>query len=130
MINGNILPGLSHSSYTNLKVGKISNHDATLLIMASSPDGLSKTREVIEALRKWRGNDTLKFTYLFNTSSFGGYGFVGKDVNSVSNQVYHCSEHGDCYTQRRTYWYRVKNGTYRLTLKGFLRLAELEAQLS
>ena len=126
MINGNILPGLSHSSYTNLKVGKISNHDATLLIMASSPDGLSKTREVIEALRKWRGNDTLKFTYLFNTSSFGGYGFVGKDVDSTYNTVYSYPSN----TQRRTYWYRVKNGTYRLTLEGFRRLAELEAQLS
>ena len=126
MINGNILPGLSHSSYTNLKVGKISNHDATLLIMASSPDGLSKTREVIEALRKWRGNDTLKFTYLFNTSSFGGYGFVGKDVDATRNTVYSYPRN----TQRRTYWYRVKNGTYRLTLEGFRRLAELEAQLS
>jgi len=126
MINGNILPGLSHSSYTNLKVGKISNHDATLLIMASSPDGLSKTREVIEALRKWRGNDTLRFTYLFNTSSFGGYGFVGKDVDATYNTVYSYPHN----TQRRTYWYRVKNGTYRLTLEGFRRLAELEAQLS
>ena len=132
MINQGILSSLKHSSVTNLKSRKISNHDAALLVIASSPDGIAKTHEVIKQLQAWRGQP-LAFTYLWNTSQSGGYGFVGRNVNSVSNEVYHYpSGHSgsDCTTQRRTYWYRVKNGQYRLTLEGFRRLAELQDQLS
>lgn len=124
MINASHLQSLTHSRTTNLKKGKINNHDATLLIIASKEDGITKTGDVIKQLQAWRG--PAKFAYLWNTSGFGGYGFVGKDVNSSSNPVESfCSKH-----QRRTYWYRVKRGTYRLTLEGFRRLAELQDQLS
>jgi hypothetical protein len=131
MINQGILSSLKHSSITNLKSRKINNHDAALLIIASS-DGIAKSPEVIKQLQVWRGQP-LTFVYLWNTSQSGGYGFVGRDVNSVSNEVYHCPtgrSGSDCTTQRRTYWYRVKKGQYRLTLEGFRRLAELQDQLS
>ena len=102
--------------------------------MAEVPGGLSKTGQVIRALRNWRG-EKLAFVYLFNTSGSGGYGFVGKSVDSISNAVYRTCTlkkgklvNGSA-TQRRTYWYRVKNGTYALTLQGFLRLSELQDQL-
>ena len=68
----------------------------------------------------------LAFAYLWNTSIHGGYGFVGKDVNSSTNRVESFYEEH----QRRTYWFRVKRGKYALTLEGFRRLAELQAQLS
>jgi hypothetical protein len=128
-INTLTLSNVVHSSRTALNYSRVTNHDAALLILHKL-GGTATSKEIKKHLQAWRTQDNLAFTYLFNTSAHGGYGFVGKDVNSVSNQVYHCSEHGDCYTQRRTYWYRVKNGTYRLTLEGFRRLAELEAQLS
>lgn len=132
MINASLLPNLRHCQVTNLKKGKINNHDAALLAIASATDGLATSKEVIKQLKQWRAKP-LAFTYLWNTSIHGGYGFVGKDVNSVSNKVYHHAAFGkdnDCTTNRRTYWYRVKNGTYRLTLEGFRRLAELQDQLS
>lgn len=129
MIN---LSSLSHSQVTNLKAGKISNHDAALLVMHKS-GGMVTSKDIKAALKDFRRNPSLHFTYLFNTSQSGGYGFVGKDVNSVSNEVYHYPSvlaGGGCTTQRRTYWYRVKPGTYALTLEGILRLGELQAQLT
>ena len=131
MIN---LKNLTHSQVTNLKLGKINNHDATLIIMAAVPGGLAKTGQVVRELREWR-QEKRAFVYLFNTSGSSGYGFVGKNVDSVSNTVYRTCilKKGKLVngsvTQRRTYWYRVKNGTYALTLQGFLRLSELQDQL-
>ena len=84
MIN---LKNLTHSQVTNLKLGKINNHDAALLIMAAVPGGLAKTGQVVRELREWRG-EKLAFVYLFNTCGNGGYGFVGKNVDSISNTVY------------------------------------------
>ena len=141
MINKDILAGLQHSNITNLKEGKINNQDAALIVMASSPEGFSKSGEVKEELRKWRGTERkvdylssdrinqglpLAFNYLFNTCKSGGYGFVGKDFNSTSSQFY--SDGREC--NRLTYWYRVKPGIYRLTLIGFARMAELESQIA
>lgn len=129
MIN---LSSLSHSQVTNLKAGKISNHDAALLVMHKS-GGMVTSKAIKAALKDFRRNPSLHFTYLFNTSQSGGYGFVGSNVNSVSNKVWHSptSYTGEgCYTQRRTYWYRVKPGTYALTLEGIKRLGELQEQLN
>lgn len=133
MLNKYLLNHLSHSSVTNLKKLKINNHDAALLVIASEEDGTSKTCDVIKALQSWRPG--LAYTYLWNTSKYGGYGFVGQDVNSVSNEVYHQPNflRGDMketVSYRRTYWYRVKTGHYRLTFEGFRRLAELQEQLA
>ena len=130
MINGNILPGLSHDTHTDLKAGKVNNHDATLLLMFQSPTGISTSPDIIKKLQAWR-NQPLAFTYLFNTSSFGGYGFVGKDVDATRNIVHGINgAYRSCKTSRRTYWYRVKRGQYKLTLEGFRRIAELQDQLT
>ena len=121
MIN---LKNLTHSQVTNLKLGKINNHDAALVLMAAVPGGLAKTGQLVRELREWR-QENRAFVYLWNTSGHGGYGFVGRNIYSVSNTVHH----QDRVTQRRTYWYRVKNGTYALTLQGFRRMSELQDQL-
>jgi len=145
MINKDLLKYMSHSSVTNLVKSKINNHDAALLVIASEESFLAKSSTVIKALQEWRETPTnvlkpLAFTYLWNTSRYGGYGFVGRDVLSVSNKVFHepnrrRGQTKECITQRRTYWYRVYNngsstGYYRLTFEGFRRLAELQDQLS
>ena len=123
---------LRHNQATDLKAGKINNHDAALLIL-NAAGGTTSSRQIIEGLKAFRHNPKLKFIYLFNTSGCGGYGFVGCNVNSVSNTVHHHTWVGggrrDCVTQRRTYWYRAKHGHYSITLEGLRRLAELEAQL-
>lgn len=111
---------LRHSQKTNIADGRISNHDAALLIMAESQDGVSRTGEVIAALRRWRQRP-LQFTYLFNTSPSGGYGFVGKNIESVFNRVYRDTGSSN----RRTYWYRLARGHYRITIEGYRRIGEL-----
>ena len=120
-----ILPSLSHNLTTDLKAGKINNQDAALLLMFQSPTGISTSPDIIKKLQAWR-NQPLAFTYLWNTSVHGGYGYVGKDVNSVSNTVYSYPNN----STRRTYWYRVKRGQYGLTLEGLRRIAELREQLA
>lgn len=134
MIDASLLSSLRHSNVTNLSVGKISNHDAALLIIAASPAAIAKSSQVAAGLRSWRGSNHLHFTYLWNTSGYGGYGFVGRNFGSASNPVSHHAPRGsgrpDCVTRRRTYWYRLKPGTYTLTLEGIRRLAELTTQLS
>lgn len=115
-----MLRSLRHSQKTNIADGRISNHDAALLIMAESQDGVSQTREVITALRRWR-RVKRHFTYLFNTSPAGGYGFVGKNIESVFNRVFRYTGSSN----RRTYWYRVARGHYRITIEGYRRLGEL-----
>lgn len=125
-----ILSSLSHATHTDLKAGKVNNQDATLLLMFQSPTGISTSPDIIKKLQVWR-NQPLAFTYLFNTSSFGGYGFVGKDVDATRNIVHGINgAYRSCKTSRRTYWYRVKRGQYKLTLEGFRRIAELQEQLT
>jgi hypothetical protein len=137
MIDSSILSTLRHCQVTNLAAGKISNHDAAALIIATSPGTVARSADVIKQLRQWRagaGQPDLSFTYLWNTSKFGGYGFVGRDFYSAFNAVEHEAPRRGVRVKwttshRRTYWHRVKTGHYRLTLEGFRRLAELEAQL-
>jgi hypothetical protein len=147
-INTLTLSNVVHSFQTALNYSRVTNHDAALLILHKL-GGTATSKEIKKHLQAWRGPETrmasknpmwcshpelpLAFTYLFNTSQSGGYGFVGKDVNSVSNKVWHdpaVYNGKGCYTQRRTFWYRVKRGTYALTTEGLRRLGELEAQLS
>ena len=130
MNSGKILSTLSlsnvvHSSHTYLNYNRITNHDAALLVLHAA-GGTATSKAIKAALKDFRRNPSLHFTYLFNTSGYGGYGFVGDNVNSVSNKVYHSGKP----SQRRTYWYRVKRGTYALTLEGIRRLAELNDQLA
>lgn len=136
MIDASILSTLRHRQSTNLAAGKISNHDAALIILAAS-GGVASSAEITKHLQGWRHpagtriGRPLHFTYLWNRSGYGGYGFVGRNINSVSNTVHHHGTRGkrDCVTQRRTYWYRVKPGHYSITLEGLRRIAELKAQL-
>ena len=143
-INTLTLSNVVHSSRTALNYNRVTNHDAALLILHKL-GGAATSKEIKKHLQAWRGlqprehlqgpwgnttrvetQDNLAFTYLFNTSAHGGYGFVGKDVNSTTNSVESFyDEHN-----RRTYWFRVKRGKYALTLEGYRRLAELQAQLS
>jgi hypothetical protein len=122
-----MLRSLRHSPKTNIAKGRISNHDAALIIMAESQDGASQTGEVIAALRSWRGPHRsgvhLAFRYLFNTSSMGGYGFVGKNIESVFSHVWRAIPQRD--GRRRTYWYRTMKGHYRITIEGYRRIGEL-----
>lgn len=130
-INTLTLSNVVHSSHTYLNYNRVTNHDAALLILHKL-GGTATSRQIIEALKVFRRNPELKFTYLWNTSPSGGYGFVGGNVNSVSNRVFHQPANykkSGCATQRRTYWYRVKRGTYALTTEGLRRLGELQAQL-
>ena len=130
-INTLDLARVVHSSHTHLNYNRITNHDAALLVLHAA-GGTATSKAIKAALKDFRRNPSLHFTYLFNTSQSGGYGFVGDNVNSVSNKVYHLPNQGgfDSTTQRRTYWYRVKRGTYALTLEGLRRLAELNDQLA
>ena len=125
--NTSPLRGLSHSSRTNLSMGRISNHDATLLLLHSM-GGKATSRALKAALNEWRPG--LAFTYLFNTCPSGGYGFVGKNFYSATNRVYHYPNgetwgREGCETDRRTYWYRSARGCYTLTAEGLRRLTEL-----
>jgi len=124
-INTLDLARVVHSSHTYLNYNRITNHDAALLVLHAA-GGTATSKAIKAALKDFRRNPSLHFTYLFNTSGYGGYGFVGDNVNSVSNKVYHSGKP----SQRRTYWYRVKRGTYALTLEGIRRLAELNDQLA
>lgn len=119
------LETLTHSSRTNLSKGKISNHDAALLIIAAAPSGLITSREVKNELRSWRGRPGLWYTYLWNTSDVGdGYNFVGADINTAFNDMSFIR--GRKGARRRTYWCRVRRGLYRVTLEGYRRLVELQ----
>ena len=125
LADGSVLSTLRHSCVTNLSDGRINNHDATLLIMAAA-NGLSTSSSATKRLRRWRKNDELAFTYLWNTSHFGGYGFVGKNINTVYNRIYNYSfNRARDFTQRRTYWYRTSRGKYSITIEGLRRLSEL-----
>lgn len=125
MISEKILSSLVHSPTTDLAKRRISNHDAALLVIAR--DGSASCAEVTRALKKWRGDDGLLFTYLWNKSSYGGYGFVGQNVGSVFNIVDRAPFGGK--NRRRTYWFRLRTGVYSLTFEGLRRLAELNDQL-
>lgn len=119
------LSSLRHSPQTNLIDGRISNHDAALMII-SNYAGVITTKQLKSELRAWRSNRHLYFTYLFNMSTYGGYGYVGKDVNSTSKTIYRQSPERDGH--RSTYWYRKAIGVYAVTILGMSRLAELSRQ--
>ena len=128
LADGSALSTLRHSYVTNLSDGRINNHDATLLIMAAA-GGFSTSSSVTKRLRRWRKNDDLAFTYLWNTSHVGGYGFVGKNIGTTYNKIYNYSFNRRArdftFTQRRTYWYRTSRGNYSITIEGLRRLSEL-----
>lgn len=126
MIN---LHSLRHSCVTKLSDGCINNADATLLII-SNLDGVATSRQLKCELRAWRAAVYHSYDYLFNTSVFGGYGFVGDNVESISNTV-HTWSSGRRYStrDRSTYWYRKKRGVYAITTCGMSRLAYLKMLL-
>lgn len=119
-----VLTDLTHSTVTNIPAGRINNADACLLLLREL-GGSATTGQLRAGLRAWRPN--LEFTYLFNTSDTGGYGFVGGDFLSTHNEVYHQgSDFDNGHTsRRRTYWYRFGRGKYNITAEGIRRLCEL-----
>lgn len=131
----------THSNRTNVGEGRISNHDAMAILVAVAGD-FTPVKELIDALNAWRGavkstvcspikgycnpNGKLTNTYLFNDSVTGGYGFVGKNINSISREVCGFSmKGGEFTTKRRTYWFRASHGKYSPTLECYKRLGEL-----
>ena len=160
MVDGNF----THSIRTNLKKKTLTNHDACAwLLYVNGPMNVKQLRE---ELMRWRLGEVLYvqvprfvwdsyarrmrqigmkrvpkmwFTYLFNTSIHGGYGFVGDapdshkndcrgwnwwypntinkqsgaDLNYVENNV------------RRVYWWRMGHGLYAPTVECFRRMNEL-----
>ena len=119
-----------HGFSTNLKAGRIKNADATLILLHQM-GGVAHRRDLRTALQTWRPG--FNFTYLFNGTTTGGYGFVGTNVKSTHNKVYDNAAsfraNRAVYVKRRTYWYRQSHGTYALTLEGVARLKELTDQL-
>lgn len=130
-----ILANYTHSQRTNFKKKCLTNQDAAILIIGSMV--IAKSGEVKKSMRAWRNND-ITYQYLFNTSQFGGYGFVGKSIDSTYNEVhwekyngvfsYENFKHGT--TKRSTYWFRTKLGYYTPTLLGWSRYIELVNRLS
>jgi hypothetical protein len=121
-----------HSNVTDLKKGRLSNHDACAYIFWSC--GTLKVREIIAALNAWRrytdedAGQTLSFSYLFNTSGYGGYGFTGSHVMSSGEMrtvTNFARENTDCEVWRRHYWFRASRGTYAPTLVCAQRMNEL-----
>lgn len=130
MANTTTLANLTHSYTTDLTKGTINNADAALLIIHAY-SGVATRGEVISSLKAWRPG--LHYSYLFNASRHGGYGFVAGDINQTHSETYH-SPHWDQRrddwveghtSQRRTYYYRKGPGLYALTNEGIKRLAEL-----
>lgn len=130
MANTTTLANLTHSYTTDLAKGTINNADAALLII-NAYSGVASRGEVIAILKSWRPGR--HYSYLFNSSRHGGYGFVAGDINQTHNDVYHSpswdqrrnvSVEGHT-SQRRTYYYRKGPGLYALTNEGIKRLAEL-----
>lgn len=113
----------SHGVRTNMESGVINNQDACLILLhemtKGGGGGIVTSAALKDGLRAWRPG--LQFTYLFNTSSSGGYGFVGHSFNHAANRVI---DYKSSYL-RKTYWYRVKTGQYALTSEGIQRLQEL-----
>lgn len=117
-----------HGHRTDLKKGTLNNRDACAYLIWKA--GPSKVRDLVEALRAWRSDEPPTFNYLFNTSTHGGYGCVGKDAMSrgqemVCWQYLSNGEGRDSSWFRRHYWFRASKGTYAPTLECARRMSEL-----
>lgn len=127
----------SHSSRTDLAKGKMTNHDAMAVLFARL--GPMTRGDATRLLRAWRGS-CQKFAWMFNSSMYGGYGFVGRDVMSRGNLMAY--ERGSTWTvsrgdggaypawytkyfTRRTYWHRARTGVYAPTVECMKRVQEL-----
>lgn len=126
MQHGINLQALTHANHTDFKKGKVNNHDAALLVLAASPDTIATSRDIREKLQTWRGKP-LRYLYLFNSTDGAGYGYVGSDKESRFKEL-KSPYFRETVGQRRTYWYRIKDGVYGLTYEGMRRLAELKTQ--
>lgn len=130
MANTTTLANLTHSYTTDLSKGTINNADAALLVIHTY-SGVATRGEVIAILKSWRPGR--HYSYLFQSPSYGSYGFVANNVNQAHNEVYHgpyWDPRRDDWveghtSQRRTYYYRKGPGLYALTNEGIKRLAEL-----
>lgn len=113
----------AHGVKTNIESGVINNQDACLILLhemtKKGNGGIVTSAALKDGLRAWRPG--LQFTYLFNTSAHGGYGFVGSSWTHSANRV---SDYKSSYL-RNTYWYRVNKGKYAMTLEGRMRLEAL-----
>jgi hypothetical protein len=129
----NILSKFTHSQHTNFNKFTLTNHDAALIVIASQC--VAKTKNVKAILRQWRNNNNT-YEYLFNTSKYGGYGFVGKDINSIEEKIgsswdywKHITDWTDTIpyktSMRKTYWFRIKPGYYAPTLLGWSRFTQI-----
>lgn len=119
-----MLNQFKHGFKTDLTNGIINNQDACLIALYNLCEGRTYTtatsRDLKDYLRAWRPG--LQFTYLFNTSSHGGYGFVGNSHNHAANRV---RDHKGSSYLRKTFWYRVTKGQYCITSEGMHRLRAL-----
>ena len=155
------LENFRFSSRTNITKKQISNHDATCYILYVS--GSKTNARLVHLLRIWRAQTgvrsgavssanmgqipalnsqvawaqagmKLHFTYLFSKSDGPGYGFVGKDFHSESNELwkftYDTPTSGflgkKTIINRKTYWYRCGRDKYALTAFGSERGAALK----
>lgn len=147
------LRNFRHSSHTNVKERRLTNHDALAFIVFSL--GTVSRKEIGEMMSVWRHGKgeyltdsfpphrqrlRISFGYLLNTSTYGGYGFVGEDFDHTTNEVYGrrsavvTGRDGkkkwvirEWTTERRTYWYRLAKGRYAPTLECAKRMAELNS---
>jgi len=155
------LENFRFSSCTKLGSKRISNHDAACYIFYTC--GWMSSGRMRHLLRIWRAQlgvravqvwavqmqasqveaalvraaqagMKLHFTYLFNGSDGPGYGFVGKDFHSESNELwkftYDTPTSGflgkKTIINRKTYWYRCGRDKYALTAFGSERGAALK----
>jgi hypothetical protein len=119
-----MLNQFKHGLKTDLTNGIINNQDACLIALyhlVGGRYGIATSRDLKDSLRNWRPG--LQFTYLFNTSAHGGYGFVGHSVSHAANRVPNYM--GGSSFLRKTFWYRVTKGQYAITNEGMYRLKAL-----
>jgi hypothetical protein len=136
------LLAFQHGHHTNVAKRTMNNRDACAFILWRL--GPTHMRELKSILNEWRGPSTnawnkgrpLAQTYLFNSSRSGGYGCV---ADEPMQRGWHMSndgwsgivsqpggKRGDMNTFfRRTYWYRLRKGTYAPTVECAKRMAEL-----
>jgi len=138
-----VLSGFRFGVRTDVARKVMNNRDAAAVLFWHL--GPMKSREMIALLRAWRGKCVhlrngdfdLSFTYLFNTSRNGGYGCVAQHImqrgwkmsgEGWSGIVSHRQAEAKKTFFRRTYWYRVKVGTYAPTTECAKRVFELGLQ--
>lgn len=122
-----MLSQFKHGNKTDFANGIINNQDACLiamwyLIKGNQPKSIRVTsRQLKDALQAWRPG--LKFTYLFNTSMYGGHGFVGSNYTHAANRL---TDYNGRTFLRKTFWHRRAKGQYCITGEGFNRLKALD----